>query len=207
MFLANSTLNIGQNTSITFVKCQIHPAIYLNYSTLNVEGNVNIAFINNSRSSLMMKFSSLNIMRMINISFIRNSNTSEEGIAVNVEHSTMTTEGNWFFINNLGHRETVCIQTSTFIIRKSAKLQFINNSAISQTGGMHVLYTTVRVEDNASLTFTNNTCVVKNGALALLSSNLYLRNNTSITFTNNSCLLYTSPSPRDATLSRMPSSA
>ena len=97
MFLANSTLNIGQNTRITFVKCQIHPGIYLNYSTLNVEGNVDIAFINNSRSSLMMKFSSLNIMRMINISFIRNSNTSEEGIAVNVEHSTMTTEDNCFF--------------------------------------------------------------------------------------------------------------
>ena len=28
-----------------------------------------------------------------------------------------------------------------------------------------------------------------------------------LTFMNNSCLLYTSPSPRDATLSRMPSSA
>ena len=28
-----------------------------------------------------------------------------------------------------------------------------------------------------------------------------------LTFTNKACLLYTSPSPRDATLSRMPSSA
>ena len=36
-------------------------------------------------------------------------------------------------------------------------------------------------------------------------------NNTSVTvenhYHNNTCLLYTSPSPRDATLSRMPSSA
>ena len=29
MFLANSTVNIGKNTSITFVKNQIHPSIYL----------------------------------------------------------------------------------------------------------------------------------------------------------------------------------
>ena len=112
MFLANSTINIGKNTNITFVNNQIHPSIYLKYSTLNVESNVCIMFMKNLRCALMMKFSLLNIMKETKIIFISNSNTSDEGIAINVERSTMSTEGDLFFINNSGERETVCIQTS-----------------------------------------------------------------------------------------------
>ena len=67
MFLANSTVTIGKNTSITFVKNQIHPSIYLHYSTLNIESNVHIMFINNYRCALMLKSSTLNIMKKTNI--------------------------------------------------------------------------------------------------------------------------------------------
>ena len=109
MILINSSVNIGQNTSITFIKNQLHPSIYLNHSTLNVESNVHITFINNLRSALMMKFSILNVMKNTQISFIGNSNPSEEGIAINVETSIMNTEGDLFFANNSGERETVCI--------------------------------------------------------------------------------------------------
>ena len=97
----------------------------------------------------------------------------------------MNTEGDLYFINNLGERETVCIQTSTFTIRNNAILEFINNSAKGQTGGMLVYYTTVNVEDNARLTFTNNTGS-KNGAMFVLRSTLYVRNNASLTFVRNS---------------------
>jgi predicted outer membrane repeat protein len=185
MFLANSTLNIDKNTSITFVKNRIHPSIYLNYSTLNIESNVYITFIKNLRCALMMKFSSLNIMKNTNISFISNSNASDEGIAINIERSIMDTEGDFFFINNSGEREIVCIQTSIFSIRNNAVLQFVNNSAKAQAGGMIVYDTTVNVEDNANMIFTNNTAS-KVGAMGLLLSTLYVRNNASITFMKNS---------------------
>ena len=185
MFLAKSTVNIGKNASLSFVKNQIHPSIYLNYSTLNIESNVHIMFVNNSRSALMMKFSTLNIMEKTNITFNSNSNPSEEGIAINVEESIMNTEGDLFFINNVGERETVCIQASTFTIRNNAILEFINNSAKGQAGGMLVYFTTVNVVDNTSMIFTNNTGS-KNGALFVLYSTLYVRNNASLTFVRNS---------------------
>ena len=185
MFLANSTVNIGKNTNITFVKNQIHPSIYLNYSTLNVESNVHITFSKNLRCALMMKFSTLNIMKNTNITFNSNSNANDEGIAMNVEHSIMNTEGDLFFINNVGRRETVCIQTSNFTIKNNAVLQFINNSVKGQAGGMLVYYTTISIEDNASMTFTNNTAS-KNGAMGLLLSKYYVRNNASIAFIRNS---------------------
>ena len=186
MFLANSTVNIGKNTSITFVENQIHPSIYLNYSILNIESNVHIMFINNYRCGLMMKFSTIKIMKKTNITFISNSNESMEGVAINVENSiNMNIEGDLFFINNSGNRETVCIQTSTFSIRNNAILEFINNSVKGQAGGMILYDTTVNIEDNARLTFTNNTGS-KIGAMAVLHSTLYVRNNASITFMNNS---------------------
>ena len=96
MFLANSTLNIGRSTSITFVKNQIHPGMYLNFSTLNVQSNVHMMFINNSRSSFIMKSSVLNIMKMTNITFISNSNASNEGVTMNMEGCTMNTDGDLF---------------------------------------------------------------------------------------------------------------
>ena len=185
MFLAKSTVNIGKYSNVTFVNNQIHPSIYLNYSTLNVESNVHITFTKNLRCALMMKFSSLNIMKDTNVIFINNSNIRDEGIAINVERSTMSTEGDLFFINNSGGRETVCIQTSNFTIRNSALLQFINNSAKGQAGGMLAYDTIVNVEDNARLTFTNNTGS-KIGAMAVAKSTLYVRNNASITFIKNS---------------------
>ena len=53
--------------------------------------------------------------------------------------------------------------------------------------------------------FSSNSAKSEGGGLLLLEQNhLYV---TQSQFTDNSCLLYTSPSPRDATLSRMPSSA
>ena len=46
------------------------------------------------------------------------------------------------------------------------------------------------------------------GPAGEIHTNFRLSSSTdSVTLTNNTCLLYTSPSPRDATLSRMPSSA
>ena len=185
IFLAHSTVNIGKNTNISFVKNQIHPSIYLNYSTLNIESNVHIMFINNLRCALMMKFSKLNIMKKTSITFNSNSNASDEGIAINVEHSIMNIEGDLFFINNSAELETVCIQTSNFTIRNNARLEFISNSVKKQTGGMIVCETTVNIEDNARLTFTNNTGS-KNGAMFVLYSTLYVRNNASLTFIRNS---------------------
>ena len=169
MFLAHSTLKVRKNTSITFVKNQIHPGMYLNHSTLIVESNVHMTFTNNSRSSFMMKFSIFNLMKITNIIFISNSNASEEGVAMNIEESTINTEGDLTFINNSGERETVVIQTSTFSIRNSVKLQFVNNSARTQAGGIFVYRTTVIVKDNASMTFINNTAS-KNGAMGMLYS-------------------------------------
>ena len=46
----------------------------------------------------------------------------------------------------------------------------------------------------------------KNGNLAFYNTNIHL-NPTNVCVYRCTCLLYTSPSPRDATLSRMPSSA
>ena len=124
-------------------------------------------------------------MKKTNITFNSNSNASDEGIAINVEHSIMNIEGDLFFINNSAERETVCIQTSTLIIRNNAILEFINNSVKKQTGGMIICETTINIEDNASMIFTNNTGS-KNGALFVLYSTLYVRNNASLTFTRNS---------------------
>jgi hypothetical protein len=106
-------------------------------------------------------------MKETNLSFISNSNASMEGVAINVERSVMNSEGDFFFINNSGYHEIVCIQTSIFTIRKNAVLQFINNSAKSQVGGMIVYDTTINVEDNASMIFTNNTAN-KIGAMGVL---------------------------------------
>ena len=186
MFLANSTLNIGKNTSITFIKNRIHPGMYLNFSTLNVESNVHMTFINNSRSSFLMKFSVLIIMKSTNLTFIRNTNTSDEGVAMYMEGCTMNTDGDLFIINNSGKRETVFILSSTLSKRNSAKLQFTNNSARTQAGGILVYNTTVIIEDNASMTFTNNTANIKIGAMAMLASKLYVRNNANMTFIKNS---------------------
>ena len=185
MFLAHSTLNIGKNTSITFVKNRIHPGMYLNFSTLNVESNVHMTFINNSRSSFLMRFSVLNIMKKTTITFISNLNPSDEGVAMYMEGCTVNTEGDLFVISNSGRCETVSILSSTFSIRNIAKLQFINNSARTQAGGILVYNTTVVLEDNASMTFTNNTAN-KIGAMAILESTLYVRKNANITFINNS---------------------
>ena len=49
--------------------------------------------------------------------------------------------------------------------------------------------------------------IVKSGDTISSISKLYSINKDLIIKMNNFCLLYTSPSPRDATLSRMPSSA
>ena len=88
----------------------------------------------------MMKFSVLNIMTKTNIMFISNSNANMEGVAINVERSIMNTEGDLFFINNSGKRETVCIQTS---ILSLGITQYFNSSTIQlknrQGGCLHTI--------------------------------------------------------------------
>ena len=66
--------------------------------------------------------------------------------------------------------------------------------------------------DNALVNLENNTNIYEfvdtNESKKIISRNKFLeykKNN--FTLMHNNCLLYTSPSPRDATLSRMPSSA
>ena len=92
-----------------------------------------------------------------------------------------------------------------------------------QESALTVYLSTITLSGN--VTFADNTGI-RGGAMALYSSTLIIAPGTITTFTNNSaqhkggaiyiepgivpsvvCLLYTSPSPRDATLSRMPSSA
>ena len=123
------------------------------------------------------------------------------------------------------------VYNSILLIKTSL---FFGNSA-KFGGAIHMLANSPLSTDNCS--FISNTAGLVGGAvsvyngesqfLALISSSVFSHNfasmgviyimdttaifNGTVEFSNNSgsvyCLLYTSPSPRDATLSRMPSSA
>ena len=69
---------------------------------------------------------------------------------------------------------------------------------------------TVLVQENNSASRNSSTKTEKKGDISASISSFVTGNIQNKIFSNNTgndCLLYTSPSPRDATLSRMPSSA
>ena len=82
-----------------------------------------------------------------------------------------------------------------------------NTYNLAGTGGANTV--TVAVTNNQAATNATNQSVTVTGAISNTSlTEAQLATHTHCTFGNyNSCLLYTSPSPRDGLLSRMPSSA
>ena len=82
-----------------------------------------------------------------------------------------------------------------FEVEVSESLVFTKRDFISTTIGAAV---TIHPLDNDSTT---------TGSLTLLEVSPIYNHAEAININSNTCLLYTSPSPRDATLSRMPSSA
>ena len=100
--------------------------------------------------------------------------------------------------------------TDEFLVSDAGTLKRIDYSLI-KGGGTHVLLSTttvssavaqVDITSNIDSTYLNYMISFTDARAATDGQQLYLR-----MFNANGCLLYTSPSPRDATLSRMPSSA
>ena len=124
--------------------------------------------------------------------------TSSRGPALYGINSTVDFRGQNSFVNNTATYEGGAIAlhncTSTFLGSNS----FQNNTAtcggaLFIFGGSHSI--------SGYTSFINNFATLKGGAVSVEGGRYNVSRN--ILF----CLLYTSPSPRDATLSRMPSSA
>ena len=122
------------------------------------------------------------------------------------------------------------METSQILFKDNVTLSFTNNKGLY--GGALSLYTGSTIvfnttDSNVTLNFINNTARL-GGAVYVEDRGynevrsvfdlqcqttlvkMYFQNNSALLGGNQiygGCLLYTSPSPRDATLSRMPSSA
>ena len=103
------------------------------------------------------------------------------------------------FSNNIAFRggSALYISTNRATIQKST---FHNNIAISGFSGAIYIYVTDL--NMTQCIFKDNLAIESGGAMYINADT-----NDTINITFQICLLYTSPSPRDATLSRMPSSA
>ena len=83
---------------------------------------------------------------------------------------------------------------------------YMNNSSINANNGtFDNLIINDSITDYTGLYDTSNNIFIKYVSYDYLSNNYYQQSQINTTFYT--CLLYTSPSPRDGLLSRMPSSA
>ena len=114
---------------------------------------------------------------------------------------------------NMGGNDTVTINAGTVIASTSAAA---NRVIFVQDSDGFTLDNAGTIDNRGAATFDDTIVIASStGSLVIDNTGSILRNGTSLDgiaaaiqfTTNNLCLLYTSPSPRDATLSRMPSSA
>ena len=102
-------------------------------------------------------------------------------------------------LGTLAVEGTIALTTNDDANDDSAHATIVNNCSIC-SGGVGLNFAASTVEGNLTATATTGN-ITQNAALTIKGTS------TLTTSANNACLLYTSPSPRDATLSRMPSSA
>ena len=80
-------------------------------------------------------------------------------------------------------------------------------ASITVTSDGNNTSTMLQLDLERNVTFQDASFVVEGQSAAETPGNVWMNSSTGDTIWTYSCLLYTSPSPRDATLSRMPSSA
>ena len=105
------------------------------------------------------------------------------------------------------NKNFVVYAVDTKLLFKGADVQFTNNALSVNDTPIYARKSTIMFE-NSMVTFSQNQGLLCGGIVIMETSQILFKDNVTVNFTNNKgCLLYTSPSPRDATLSRMPSSA
>ena len=132
---------------------------------------------------------------------------------------SLATSNNWYFLNNIIYNleETNNDTSQAIVIRKFKGNLYIYNNTIymlkSQGGSKDAVAMRFGDESHIQANIKNNLVAgLDEGDIAAAywmdevpNSNRVLNSATNLS--DNTCLLYTSPSPRDGLLSRMPSSA